>query len=318
MRIFATAAAKLTLSLRVLGRRPDGFHELEALVVSVGSPSDDLEIWDRVAPGVGFEVEAEAESEALGAGEDNLVVRAATRLLEVAGVAGPGAGGIEARLRKRIPVAAGLGGGSADAAAALLGVRELLSGRDEAVDGRLSEAALREIAASIGSDVAFCLVGGLAWMRGRGERIEPAGVVLPDVGPVLVATPAFGLSTASVYRAWDELGGPTSARKVSPPSWAGTLVDAFENDLEPAAEHIAPGLRDFREALQERVGAPAILAGSGPSCAALLGPERAPGAAELADEIRSALGARVFVGGVETEGVRVERRAGCSPRAATV
>lgn len=308
MRIFVTARAKLTLSLRVLGGRPDGYHQLEALTVSVASPCDELEFWDRAAPGIGFEAEADSEVEPLSAGEDNLVVQAATRLLELADVGGRGPRGVEARLRKKIPVAAGLGGGSADAAATLLGVRELLSGRDQRVDGRLSDAALGEIAAAIGSDVAFCLVGGVAWMRGRGEEIETLSVPLAEAWPVLVATPAFGLSTAAVYRAWDELGGPTSTRGAPPPAWAAALVDSLENDLEPAAEHLAPGLRPFREALEARVGAPAVLAGSGPSYAVVLGRDREGEIEDLAADVCSALGARAFAGSVELQGVRVERR----------
>ena len=108
-------------------------------------------------------------------------------------------------LRKRIPAGAGLGGGSADAAAALVAVRRLL-------ELALDDDELHALALKLGSDVPFCLRGGAAWMRGRGERIEP--VDLPSGLPFLVAIPPFRLPTPAVYATWDELGGPRATRAV--------------------------------------------------------------------------------------------------------
>ena len=163
-RVRATAYPKLTLSLRVLGLRPDGFHDLEALVVSLGQPQDVLEAFAVPAPGgVQIELDRNDTADDIPADHRNLAFIAAEKLLVRAGRSGHG---VRLVLRKRIPAGAGLGGGSADAAAALLAVRRLLE-----VD--VDDAGLMELAAEVGSDVSFCVRGGSAWMRGRGEQIEP-------------------------------------------------------------------------------------------------------------------------------------------------
>ena len=177
-RVRATAFAKLTLSLRVLGpRREDGFHELEALTVPIGQPHDTLEaVAVPYPPGVTFEVVAGDQS--VPTGHQNLAMRAAESLLIRAGRAGHG---VQLSLRKRIPTARGLGGGSADAAAAMLAVHRLL-------EVNVSEPELFELAADLGSDVPFFLGGGPSWMRGRGEELEP--VVLPRSFPPRSAFPS--------------------------------------------------------------------------------------------------------------------------------
>jgi 4-diphosphocytidyl-2-C-methyl-D-erythritol kinase len=246
------AFAKLTLSLRVLGVRPDGYHELDALTVSVSEPHDELTV-ARVARALAVELEVSGPAAAgIGAGPDNLASRAAHAVLAHAPERARGSG-VHLALRKQIPAGAGLGGGSADAAAVLIAVDRLL-GLDLTVE------ALAAIGAGIGSDVPFCVHGGAAHMRGRGERIEPA--VVPELH-VVVAVPPFALSTPAVYRAWDALGGPRATREVPGPAGIGPLG----NDLEPAAEHVEPRLREFREHLERLAGAPALLAGSGSACA---------------------------------------------------
>jgi 4-diphosphocytidyl-2-C-methyl-D-erythritol kinase len=157
-------------------------------------------------------------------------------------------------LRKHIPAGGGLGGGSADAAAALLAVRELL-------DVDVDDAGVLALAAEVGSDVPFCVRGGAAWMRGRGEIIEPVSV--PTGLAFLVAIPPFRLSTPDVYKAWDKLGGPRSERAVPAPRRLTSVIDELVNDLEPAAEALEPRLLEFRSALESAAGAPALLAGSG-------------------------------------------------------
>jgi 4-diphosphocytidyl-2C-methyl-D-erythritol kinase len=157
-------------------------------------------------------------------------------------------------LRKKIPAGAGLGGGSADAAATLLAIRRMLE-----ID--IDDAGLREVGAELGSDVPFCLEGGAAWMRGRGEIIEP--VELGAGIPFLVALPPFRLATPSVYAAWDDLGGPRSRRVVAAPGPITELLPELRNDLEPAAEAVEPRLAEFRADLENAAGAPALLAGSG-------------------------------------------------------
>jgi 4-diphosphocytidyl-2-C-methyl-D-erythritol kinase len=240
------APAKLTLSLRVLGTRPDGFHELEALTVSVDAPQDQLVV-EPGAPGVRLVVDGPAAA-GVPADATNLVVRAAVDVL-------PAGAGMDVTLAKRIPSGAGLGGGSSDAAAVLRACREL---HDLAADP------VRAAAARAGSDVPFCLQLGPAWMRGRGEVIDP--VVAPDPAHVLIVVPPFAIATPAVYRAWDDLGGPASPRAVAPPSAVAHLVEALVNDLAPAAEQIEPRLAPCRADLEAAAGAPALLAGSGSAC----------------------------------------------------
>jgi 4-diphosphocytidyl-2-C-methyl-D-erythritol kinase len=247
------AFAKLTLSLRVKGRRPDGFHELHALTVSVSEPHDELTINVGdfgTSSGVEITVAGPAAVD-VTTGPDNLAARAAHALLEHTG----GDARVRIALHKEIPAGAGLGGGSADAAAVLIALDHLL-----ALGTPIDELAV--IGASLGSDVPFCVRGGAAHMRGRGERIEPTTV--PSVH-VLVVVPPFAISTPAVYRAWDELGGPESTRIVAGPAGVGPL----RNDLEPAAERVAPLLTHFRAQLERATGTPAILAGSGSACAVL-------------------------------------------------
>jgi len=205
------APAKLTLSLRVTGVRADGFHLIDSEMVSLDL-ADELEFED----GDGLAVVGDS---AVPADDDNLVrraLRAAGRKAHVT-------------LRKRIPMGGGLGGGSADAAAVLrwAGVTDLT------------------IAASLGADVAFCLIGGRARVGGIGEVVEPLPFVDRDF---TLVTPPFGVSTPAVYRAWDELGGP---RADGP------------NDLEPAALVVEPGLAEWRDRLGDLTGATPVLAGSG-------------------------------------------------------
>jgi 4-diphosphocytidyl-2-C-methyl-D-erythritol kinase len=248
----ATAYPKLTLALRVLGRRPDGFHDLETLVVSLGQPQDVVEVFAVPAPG-GVQIELVPSEVTDGIPDDhrNLAFIAAEKLLVRAGRSGHG---VRLVLRKRIPAGAGLGGGSADAAAALLAVRRLL-------DVDVDDAGLMELAAEVGSDVPFCVTGGSAWMRGRGEQIEP--LELPRGLAFVVAIPPFRLSTPDVYAAWDRLGGPSAERSVPAPRRIAGVLSELANDLEPAAESVEPRLREFRTALEAATGSPALLAGSG-------------------------------------------------------
>jgi 4-diphosphocytidyl-2-C-methyl-D-erythritol kinase len=213
-----TAPAKLTLTLRVVGVRPDGYHLLESEMVGL-----DLADTLFVGPGDGLEVEGTG-APSVPVGPDNLVARALAAVGRRAGV----------RLVKRIPPGAGLGGGSADAAAVLrwAGCEDL------------------EVAASLGADVPFCLRGGRARVTGIGERVEPLEHV--DRGFVLLLPP-FGVATAAVYRRWDEL----AARRALPAP--GTVP----NELEAPAVAVAPRLAAWREAFAQLTGVTPRLAGSG-------------------------------------------------------
>jgi len=157
-------------------------------------------------------------------------------------------------LHKGIAPGAGLGGGSADAAAVLKGAPEVAGVHMHFLD-------VERIAATLGADVPFCLRSGGA-MRVRGVGDDLARVILPDLA-VVIATPPYGCSTAEVYRAWDALGGPVGATveiEGLPP---------LRNDLEPAAHHVEPRLVAFKAAVERAAGAPALLAGSGSSYAVI-------------------------------------------------
>jgi 4-diphosphocytidyl-2-C-methyl-D-erythritol kinase len=210
------ALAKLTLSLRIVGVRQDGFHLLDAEMVTVDL-ADRLEF----RPGDGLEVVG-GSGLVIPDGPDNLVRRALKMVGRHAHV----------RLVKQIPAGAGLGGGSADAAAVLrwAGCRDLA------------------VAARLGGDVPFCLVGGRARVTGMGEVVSPLPFEAVAGRPFTLLTPPFGVSTAAVYRQWDRLGGP----RVDGP-----------NDLEPAALLVEPRLAEWRDRLSEATGCRPILAGSG-------------------------------------------------------
>ena len=355
------ARAKLTLSLRVLGRRPDGYHELEGLVVSLRDPHDVVGLRIQAPFGVRVRLSGRAVI-GVPADDTNLAARAARLLLEAAAEGedpGPwAASGLDISLHKSIPAGAGLGGGSADAAGTLVGGARLLG-------LGLDTAALAALSASLGSDVPFCLVGGAAWMRGRGEIIEPlpplpvlpspsvsvaspappgpsgpaavsaprwpAGIPAPPRSPtppgaarpsagspwpvdpepgglaLVVAVPPFPLATPAVYRAWDDLGGPSSTRAVPlPEGLAGLgLPDHLVNDLEPAAEHLEPRLRPFRQGLEALAGAPALLAGSG---SAYVVPVASPAqAAVVATQAGVELRAMAFATGLAARGVEAQK-----------
>ena len=214
------AHAKLTLRLKVIGRRPDGYHLLDAEMVTV-----DLADTLAFAAGDSLDVVVEAgaaRGQAVPAGDHNLVRRALAMVGERAAV----------RLVKRIPAGAGLGGGSADAAAVLRWAGWSDMGQ----------------AARLGADVPFCLAGGRARVGGIGEVVEPLDISNVEGSAYTLLTPPFGVSTASVYAAWDMLGGPS-----------GDGV----NDLEAAALVVEPRLARWRDRLGESTGEHPALAGSG-------------------------------------------------------
>jgi len=207
------ANAKLTLTLRVTGIREDGYHLIDAEMVT-------LQLHDVLTISTGDSLAATGPFATGMPTDDTNLVRKALRL----------AGRTAAvTIDKQIPHGGGLGGGSADAAAVLR-----WAGFDDLV-----------AASRLGADIPFCLIGGRARVRGIGEIVDP----LPDVDDVFtLVIPPFGCSTPSVYRAWDELGGPHG------PSG---------NDLEPAALATEPRLADWRDRIIEATGVVPVLAGSG-------------------------------------------------------
>ncbi|MEK7252168.1 MAG: 4-(cytidine 5'-diphospho)-2-C-methyl-D-erythritol kinase [Actinomycetota bacterium] len=236
--------AKVNLSLRVRPRDTSGYHPIRSLVQSIG--------WaDRVTLGFAHDEDGFTVDGDLPAEEDNLAWRAVNAVRRDAGSRRP----VLLHLEKRIAVAAGLGGGSADAAAGLVAASRLLQSAPEAAT---------RLAPELGSDVAFCLVGGTAWMEGRGEVVT--GVPIETDYAVAVMVPPFELSTAEVYRRWDEMDGPAGVGvegRSLPPSLREYAP--FANDLVPAALDLNPHLGEWKKDLGRAWGRPALLSGSGPA-----------------------------------------------------
>jgi 4-diphosphocytidyl-2-C-methyl-D-erythritol kinase len=269
------APAKLNLTLAVLGRRPDGFHALHSVMVPLG-------VADRLslAPGGGPADTLHVSGRDAGPLSDNLVLRAIAAARVAVGSGWPGGPGpapsLAARLDKRIPVAAGLAGGSSDAAASL-------DGALEAWGAELAPDDVARLAARLGSDVPFFLAGGPALVEGRGERVAPLSGLRGSPG-VLLVTPAVAISTTDVFAAFTALGGigdgsvrmtseHLAAELRSGLSAADLVVRAgvlaVANDLLPAASALVPGLVPFRRALSRLVRCPIGLSGSGPTLWAL-------------------------------------------------
>ena len=241
----ALAPAKLNLSLHVRRMDSSGLHPVRGLTLSIGR-NDILDM----APAESDHLEIHGAD--LPTGDENLVWKAVSALRSGQTDRPP----VRFELWKRIPVAAGLAGGSADAAAALLLYGGLV-GSDPAD--------LVQPAEAIGADVNFCLRGGLRWIGGYGEQL---GDRLDRDGDfvLVVAVPPFMLETARVYSAWDRIGepeGPIVSGMAIPPGIRrhGPLV----NDLYPAAVSVEPDLDDWRVELESRWDRPVLMSGSGPS-----------------------------------------------------
>ena len=208
------APAKLTLSLRITGVRDDGYHLIDAEMVT-------LDLADTLAvdtDGDGLTA-AGPFADGMPLDETNLVSRALRLAGRTAGV----------HVHKAIPHGGGLGGGSADAAAVL----------------RWAGHVDLDAASRLGADIPFCVVGGRARVRGIGEIVVPCD---PEPADVTLVVPPLHVSTPAVYRAWDELGGPTADGP---------------NDLEPAALHAVPELAEWRARITHAAGVAPTLAGSG-------------------------------------------------------
>ncbi len=250
------AYAKINLALHVRGRMMDGYHRLETLFAFA---EDGDRLWAEEAEDLELETSGPFAA-SLGEATDNLVLRAAKALRERAGIRS----GARLRLWKALPVASGIGGGSADAAAAL----RLLSHHWE-----IEEADLAGIAASLGADIPACLGSRPAIGRGRGDRLDP--VDLPGLRgtPILLVNPGIALSTARVFAAWDGKDrGPLG-------DWRHG-----RNDLEPAAIAQVP---EIKQVLASMPRAHFVrMSGSGATCFGLYAGEAAHNA-DL-EEIRAA------------------------------
>jgi 4-diphosphocytidyl-2-C-methyl-D-erythritol kinase len=243
------AFAKINLCLHVMGKRPDGYHELRTIFQAV-SLKDTLELSLTSRPGITLET----TNPALPTGPENLVYRAIDAVAAEIGFRG----GVRARLEKRIPVARGLGGGSSDAAAALIGMLRLTK-------KTLPLARLMEIAAGLGADVPFFLFGGRAVAVNRGDEIYP----LPDMPKrtILIVSPSgIGVSTKDAY-GW--VSEELTKHAITPKIWGFCALcwsrqgAGVSNDFEGPVFSRHPRLREIRDGLLQGGAADAALAGSG-------------------------------------------------------
>jgi 4-diphosphocytidyl-2-C-methyl-D-erythritol kinase len=300
------APAKLNLTLAVVGRRPDGYHDLH----SVMAP---LELADRLSllPTTGSDDRLHVSGLAAGPDGENLVLRAVSALRDRLGGTTelPGAAwnprpflpALAIRLEKRIPVAAGLGGGSSDAAAAIDGALEAW-GADLDTDARLS------VALGIGSDVPFFLAGRAAVVSGRGESVTPVVGVTGAPPGILLVTLAMPVPTGAVFAALAAgARAPAGSTRVTSQHLAGELqrgitaaalhdragILASANDLAAATAIVVPEMVAFRRALMRALNRPVGQSGSGPTLWVLY--PSGDDAAAAADRVLAALAAGTLV-----------------------
>lgn len=286
------ACAKINLTLDVLGKRPDGCHDIRSIMQTIAlqdtlvvTPTPDI-------PGVRLLVEGD-EAESVPADERNIVHKAAVRLQKIAAARAampPQRSGLHIVLTKRIPSEAGLGGGSSDAAAALRAL-------DVLFDLRLSPTRLAEIAAGLGADVPFFLSGGTALVEGMGERVTPLSP-LQSPGPLVIVKPAIGMPTGAAYAALDALPSRTP----------GTATDAWlaarpasetrtANDFELVVLAALPPVRRAYDLLLQttgsREGFTPRLCGSGSALFCRLPDDTA--AQEVARTMQAAAAGKVWI-----------------------
>ncbi|MEN6349090.1 MAG: 4-(cytidine 5'-diphospho)-2-C-methyl-D-erythritol kinase [Syntrophomonas sp.] len=270
-RIEIEAPAKVNLTLDVKGKRADGYHELETVM-------HQIDLVDRISIGVtddaGTRIKLTSNSGDIPGDESNLAWRAAQIFLDRNHLRA----GVEIFIEKNIPVGAGLAGGSTDAAAVIQGLNALLGCRFE-------KKALLEMAAFIGSDVPFCLLGGTAVARGRGEILEP----LYMKGPLfmVLVKPDFGISTAEVYQGLDlnnvaEWPDTTAFLKAWEKYDIINLSKNLANVLESVSISKHPEIKTIKEMLINEGAINALMSGSGPSVFGIFETvERAQNAAEI-------------------------------------
>jgi 4-diphosphocytidyl-2-C-methyl-D-erythritol kinase len=256
MAVTGFAPAKVNLYLHVTGRRADGYHLIDSLV-GFADIGDRLTV--RPDASLSLEIGGPQAAGLAGSGADNLVLRAARLLAEDAGVTV----GAAIDLHKNLPVAAGIGGGSSDAAAALRVLARLWHVASD-------EEALSRLGARLGADVPVCVFARAAWVGGIGERIE-AAPPLPDAG-ILLANPRVELPTAAVFAAWHGRFGEAARFAPMPRDAAGlaAALNQRRNDLTEAAIGLVPEIAAVLSALCRLPGALiALMSGSGATCFAL-------------------------------------------------
>lgn len=263
-RMVILASAKLNLTLEVGPRQDDGYHPIASVMVPL-SLVDEIELSKAPAGQITLEVEmAESLGDVIDCGEQNLAWRAAELLRSEGEKRGFEPAGVHIRLKKHIPVAAGLGGGSADAAAVLVGLTRLWGWELD-----LNE--LAHIGVRLGADIPFCVYARPALVEGIGDRCTPlSGVPLLPLVLVNLRKP---LTAAEVYQSFDELGGPERrpGRRTVDMIQAlhsgdfERIAAALYNDLEPAAQRLLPDIAIVQEAMRSAGALGCLVAGSGPT-----------------------------------------------------
>ena len=271
--------AKVNLFLRIVGKRPDGYHELETVMVP-------LDFGDQIVlqpQKTGLTLEC--DNPALPTDDTNLALRAAKKLAEAFGVET----GVKITLNKRTPLAAGLGGGSSNAAAVLSGLNQLW-------DLHAPPRKLHALAASMGSDINFFMAGGAALCRGRGEQVETLPCKFS--GTVLLVNPGFGISTKWAYEHWARAAA--ESRLTAPPPEVSLLLRALaEDDLAGVSRCLfnsleAPSIRKFpvleliKKTMRDGGAAGALMSGSGATLFGLFADVQA--AETAAREVREQFG----------------------------
>jgi len=258
-----TAPAKINLALHVRRRMADGYHALET-IFAFATDGDVL----RAEPAERLSLTISGPfSEGLETGDGNLVLRAARSLGEACGFDA----GLAFHLEKHLPVAAGIGGGSADAAAALR-----MLARRHAIDP--ADSRLAEVAAALGADVPACLHGATVRGEARGDALHPIAAERLSGLPLLLVNPRLPLATGPVFKAWDGVDrGPLAEGDPLEAALAG------RNDLQPPAIHLLPQIATVLERLAEQPGVLlSRMSGSGATCFALFGSIAARDAADIA------------------------------------
>lgn len=252
------AYAKINLGLDVLRRRPDGYHEVKMVMQTVDI-YDDLFLEKTEKPGV----ELQIEGSELTAGKDNLICRAAELFMEEKGIAG----GVKIRLVKRIPIAAGMAGGSSDAAATLRGMNELW-------ETGCSAQELQELGVRLGADIPYCVVGGTMLSEGIGEILTP--LPAPPECVLLIAKPEISVSTKFVYenlhadtlKSHPDIDGMVEAIRRGQ---LEGITERMGNVLETVTTKTYPVIEEIKTVMKEKGAENALMSGSGPTVFGIFG-----------------------------------------------
>ena len=253
--IFEKAHAKINLSLDITGKRANGYHDVRMIMQTL-ELCDELS-FEKGESGVKLTTDDEMLNQEQAEGSDNLVIKAANKLSEAVGRTFD----VNISLKKNIPIAAGMAGGSADAAAALRGLNRLF-------DLGLSNDELREIAVKIGADVPFCVEGGLALCEGIGEKLTP--IKGPKRLKVLICKPNIFVSTKDVYVAYDKETHPyhpnvddmaETLRKED----ISKISELLGNTLESVTKSAHPVIGEIEKSILDAGALNSIMTGSGPT-----------------------------------------------------